>query len=75
MICPCCARSWDGEAPIGYRLGQLRRKAGVVQKRIAALAGTTATTISDVERGRHAPSPRVLGAYRRAGIVMEEMTP
>lgn len=55
-------------------LRDARTLAGMTQEKLASLAGTTATTIYDIESGRNArPSHetvvRIVRALQRAGLV------
>ncbi|MGW4461822.1 helix-turn-helix domain-containing protein [Micromonospora sp. NPDC004704] len=60
--------------PLGQRLRELRRAAGMTMEQLAEASGVSTRAISDVERGQiRAPQPRTLAALSTAlGVIDEE---
>ncbi len=70
------ARDLPADLPFGERLRRLRRAAGLTQEELAAAAGVSSRTISDLERGARAtpqsgPADLIARALRLTGAERE----
>ena len=54
------SEDWEGRVEVGARLRAARKAANIRQAELATRVGTTATTVSLLERGKRAVSPQLL---------------
>lgn len=81
ILCPCCSGFGrvsppDHHAGPGDRIRWLRQMRGLTQPELAALVGTTPTSVSQHENGRSKPSHRTMIRYAIAlRVKYEDLTP